>query len=147
MRARLAHGFAALTLALLAGCATTAPPPRAPSAAAGGPIPSKPIALGDYARGDIGAVGRNFSAEISQRYARGAALGKVTADLAKNKFVCLAPTGAGGDPPDHACKRVLRAGGCTATYRVNLYDDDSNRTLDRVRGLFDRTCAGELLGG
>lgn len=134
--------------ALLSGCAMLSGKPvpaSAPTAEAA--RPSGPIDLGDYEKASEGSIAVMFSKQIVARYAAGAPMGTAVKDLGENRFACAAPKAGGGDPPDQVCRRVMKAGTCTFTYQVHLFDDPGKRGLNRVRGLFDKACGEDLLGG
>jgi hypothetical protein len=130
----------------VAGCATGGKPPPA-MAARGEFRPTGPLALGDYAKESEGAIRGEFSKTVVQRYVAGAPLPQVDKDLADNKFACAAAPQTGGDPPDRVCRRQIKASGCTYTFQVHLYNDPGKTGLARVRGLYDKACGEELLGG
>ncbi len=108
-----------------------------------------PIELGDYANETEGKILSGFSKAIAARYAPSLAMARALRDLESNKFTCAAPGKAGGDPPDQVCRRTIKAGECSYTWQVHLFDDDGGKpSIARVRGLFDKTCGKEdLLGG
>jgi hypothetical protein len=132
----------------VSGCAAIdggKPPPALP--AQGEFRPSGPITLGDYEKASEGAVRGDFSKVIASRYPAGAAVSAAVKDLADNKFVCAVPKKAGGDPPDQVCRRAIKAGSCTYTYQVHLFNDAGKPGVARVRGLYDKACGDDLLGG
>lgn len=137
-----------LALAALSGCAImqTGKPPAA-TAPSGEFRPSGPLALGDYEKDSEGAVRGEFARTVSQRYVLGAPMAQVQKDLTDNRFPCTVPPKNGGDPPDQVCRRQIKTGGCTFTYQVHLFNDPGKTGISRVRGLYDRACGEELLGG
>lgn len=140
--------LAILAAITLSGCAmmqTGKPPPAV--AAQGEFKPSGPIVLGDYEKESEGGVRTDFAKFIANRYVAGAPVSAAMKDLTDNKFACAAPKQAGGDPPDQACRRVIKAASCTYTYQVHLFNDAGKTGVARVRGLFDKACGDELLGG
>lgn len=140
--------FLALACAALSGCAMlSGKPTAATEPTAGAAHPSGPINLGDYEKASDGSIESMFARQIVARYASGAPMATALKDLGDNKFACAAPKAGGGDPPDQVCRRVMKAGGCTFTYQVHLFDDPGKRGLNRVRGLYDKACGEELLGG
>lgn len=139
--------LAVLALAALTACAT-ANAPRAPSGAG---APTGSIELGDFRRASPDSVNGRFARTVADRYAAGAALNTVSADLVRNNFACAAgPTGR-GDPPDRVCTRTVREPACVHTWRVMLFADGQASSLSRTRGAYDRVCRdgddGGLLGG
>lgn len=137
-----------LAAAALTGCAMMSPKPAPASApTAEAARPSGPIDLGDYEKASEGSLASSFAKQIVARYAAGAPMATAIKDLAENRFACAAPKAGGGDPPDQVCRRVMKAGACTYTYQVHLFDDPGKRGLNRVRGLFDKACGEDLLGG
>jgi hypothetical protein len=136
-----------IAVAALSGCAMLSSKPVGASAPTAGSRPSGPIDLGDYEKASEGSIASMFAKQIVARYANGAPIGSATKDLAENKFACAAPKAGGGDPPDQVCRRALKAGACTYTYQVHLFDDPGKKGLNRVRGLFDKACGEDLLGG
>jgi hypothetical protein len=133
--------------AALSGCAMLSGKPVGASAPTAGARPTGPIDLGDYEKASEGSVSSMFARQIVARYANGAPIGSAMKDLEGNKFACAAPKAGGGDPPDQVCRRMLKAGGCTYTYQVHLFDDPGKKGLNRVRGLYDKACGEDLLGG
>jgi hypothetical protein len=137
-----------LALVALSGCAAMIggkpPPAMAPQ---GDFRPSGPIALGNYEKESENAVRSAFAKTVVQRYAAGAPMALVNKDLAENRFPCGAAPQTKGDPPDQVCKRTIKAGGCTYTFQVHLYNDAGKTGIARVRGLYDKACGEDLLGG
>ncbi len=139
-----------LALALVSGCgammSSKPTPATAPTASAS--RPSGPVELGDYEKASEGSIASAFAREISGRYASGAMMATAVKDLAENRFACGALKKGPGDPPDQVCRRQMKAGGCTYTYQVHLFDDPGGKAgLSRVRGLYDKACGEDLLGG
>jgi hypothetical protein len=141
--------LAVLSLALVSGCAMmSGKPTPATVPTASTPRPSGPIELGDYEKASEGSIANAFAKEISGRYAAGAMMATAIKDLAENRFACAAPKAGTGDPPDQVCRRQVKASGCTYTYQVHLFDDPGGKAgLSRVRGLYDKACGEDLLGG
>lgn len=138
--------LAVLALAALTACAT-ANAPRAPS---GPSAPTGSIDLGDFRRASADSVNGRFGRTVSDRYASGAALSSVAADLTRNNFACVAGPGGRGDPPDRICSRAVREPSCVHTWQVMLYADGQASALSRTRGTYDRSCRDDdsgLLGG
>jgi len=142
-----------LTLAL-AACASV---PTLPSSGGGAPpataspratgMPTAPLDLGDLSANAL-AVERRFSNAVANRYPSGAALPAIEADLRRSGFACAPPASRRGDPPAQACRRAVRAQGCSHTFQVHLFDQSRDNRLARVRALYDRQCGGDgLLGG
>jgi len=139
--------LAVLAVAALTACAT-ANAPRPPS---GVGAPSGVLDLGDFRRASPDSLNGRFARTVADRYAVGAALATVSADLTRNNFTCAAGPGGRGDPPDRVCTRTVREPTCVHTWRVMLYADAQPASLSRTRGAYDRVCRGgdddELLGG
>jgi hypothetical protein len=138
----------AAAIVALSGCAmldTGKPPPAVP--AQGAVLPSGPLILGDYEKDSAASLRSSFAKTIASRYAPGAPISAATKDLESNRFACAAPKQGAGDPPDQVCRRTIKAGGCTYTYQVHLFNDPGKAGVSRVRGLFDKACGDELLGG
>lgn len=124
-----------ISLGLLAGCATT-----------GGSGPGGSLNLGDYEKADEHALAASFASQVSARYAKGSAIAAGTADLARNKFSCVAPQAKGGNPPAQVCRRAVKAAGCDHTWQVHLFAGQAG-AVESARGLYDRACgADDLLG-
>jgi hypothetical protein len=138
--------LAVLALAALTACAS-ANAPRAPSGPA---TPAGSIELGDFRRASADSLNGRFARTVAERYAAGAALATVSADLTRNNFACQpGPTGR-GDPPDRICRRTVREPQCVHTWQVMLYADGQGARLSRTRGTYDRACRDDddgLLGG
>ncbi|MEJ0023908.1 MAG: hypothetical protein WDN76_11110 [Alphaproteobacteria bacterium] len=137
----------AIAAAALSGCAMLSAKPVGAVAPTAESRPSGPIELGDYEKAPEGSIASMFAKQIAARYREGAPLAGAMKDLEGNKFGCAAPKAGGGDPPDQVCRRVLKAGGCSYTYQVHLFDDPGKKGLSRVRGLYDKACGEDLLGG
>lgn len=141
------YGFLVAALAL-ASCATApvggVSTPTGPST-----IPSTPLDLGDWRRASPQATLSAFQQNVASRYAAGAALTAVAADLRRNQFICSAgASDSRGDPASQICRRTVTANGCTHTWQVHLFDANGDGRLARTRGLYDRRCGGDgLLGG
>lgn len=142
---------AALALALVAtACSTPVGGVSAPSGT--GQIPSTPLDLGNWRASSEGATLSTFRRGVSARYAPGAAINTVTADLRRSRFNCGPASPAlednRGVPPVQVCRRIIRAAGCTHTWQVHLFDRMGDRRLASTRGLYDRGCGDDgLLGG
>ncbi len=136
-----------IAAAALSGCAMLSGKPVGASAPTASSRPGGPIELGDYEKASDGSISAMFSKQIVGRYAEGAPMANAMKDLEGNKFACAAPKAGGGDPPDQVCRRMLKTGGCTYTYQVHLFDDPGKKGLNRVRGLYDKACGEDLLGG
>ncbi len=141
----------ALVLALVVAACST---PIAGMSTPAGPaqIPSTAIDLGNWRAGNEGATQSAFQRGINSRYAAGAAITTIAADLRRNRFACAAPprdlADNRGAPPVQVCRHVVTAQGCTHTWQVHLFDNMGDRRLARTRSLFDRRCGDEgLLGG
>jgi hypothetical protein len=136
-----------IAAAALSSCAALSSKPVGAAAPTADARPSGPIELGDYEKAAEGSIASMFAKQIVARYANGAPMASAMKDLESNKFGCAAPKAGGGDPPDQVCRRMLKAGGCTYTYQVHLFDDPGKKGLNRVRGLYDKACGEDLLGG
>ncbi|MBX3509960.1 MAG: hypothetical protein KF700_02090 [Hyphomonadaceae bacterium] len=137
-----------IAAAALSACATL--PSSAPGAPTGSStIPSTPLDLGDWRRASVSATLQHFQSQVSARYGVGLTFAAVTADLRNQGFTCAPPrTDGRGDPPSQVCRQTQTASGCTHTWQVLLFDENSNARLARTRGLYDRSCANDgLLGG
>lgn len=140
----------AFAAALLASACVSVPSAATAPAAAVASIPSEPLELGDWRRGNSGAAAQHFERAIAARYGAGLALASVSSDLRRNDFACVAnrDTAGRGDPPDQICRKAVAADNCTHTWQVHLYDAGNNNVLVRARALYDRHCGGDgLLGG
>jgi len=139
--------LAVLALCVLAACASV-DAPRAPS---GPSAPAGAVDLGDFRRASADSVNGRFARTVADRYAAGAALATVSADLTRNNFACAAGPAGRGDPPDRVCTRTVREPACVHTWRVMLYADGQASALSRTRGAYDRVCRegddSGLLGG
>lgn len=141
----------ALTLALsVAACATPIAGMSTPSGPA--QIPSAPLELGNWRASSEGATQSAFQRSINSRYAAGAAITAVAADLRRNRFSCAPPAPDLADnravPPVQVCRRTQTVQSCTHTWQVHLFDNMSDRRLARTRSLYDRRCGDNgLLGG
>ncbi len=139
----------AAALAALAACATSIGGVSTPTGSAN--IPSTPVNLGDWRNATESATLSAFQQGVASRYGAGLAITAISADLRRNNFNCgaapRAPDGR-GDPPAQVCRRTLTNGGCTHTWQVHLFDENSSGQLAQTRGLYDRRCGGDgLLGG
>ncbi len=147
---RLGQGVLLLAAMALSACASLnggKPPPAQQPAQQGATFkPSGPIVLGDYEKASPASVRGDFSKTVVARYVAGAPVSAAMKDLADNKFACAAPRQGPGDPPDQVCRRAIKAGSCTFTYQVHLFNDPGKTGVARVRGLYDKACGDELLG-
>jgi hypothetical protein len=146
---RFAHGLVLFAALCLSACASLDGGKPAPALPAQGATfkPSGPIALGDYEKASDSSVRGDFSKEIVGRYAAATPVAAALKDLADNKFACAPPKQGTGDPPDQVCRRAVKAGSCTYTFQVHLFNDAGKAGVARVRGLYDKACGDELLGG
>lgn len=141
----------ALVLALsAAACSTPIAGTTTPTGAS--QIPSGAIDLGNWRASSERATHSVFQRGVTARYASGAAINTVAADLRRNQFTCRPPAADLADnravPPVQVCRRTVTAAGCTHTWQVHLFDNMNDRRLARTRALYDRRCGGEgLLGG
>ncbi len=136
----------ALVAALLVSACETLPAGTTGPAAR---LPSTPLELGDWRRANAGAVTQHFERQVASRYAVGAPLAAVSADLRRNDFSCAVnrDSAGRGDPPDQICRRSVSADTCTHTWQVHLFDA-AGGGLGRARALYDRSCGADgLLGG
>lgn len=139
----------AVSLALLLGACETLPVGATPSPVGPASIPAAPIGLGDWRNASEAVTLQAFERGVTSRYAVGLPLASVSGDLRRNDFNCSAapPRAEGnrGDPPAQVCRKTTTANGCTHTWQVHLFGDE---TLVRTRSLYDRRCGGDgLLGG
>lgn len=140
--------YAPLFAALALAACVTAPVGGVSTPTGPATIPSTPLDLGDWRRGSAQATLSAFQQNVARRYASGAALTAVAADLRRNQFRCSPGANDRGDPPDQICRRTVTASGCTHTWQVHLFDTNSDGRLARTRGLYDRRCGSDgLLGG
>lgn len=142
-----------LVLAVALGAAACSTPIAGMSTPTGsGPIPSTAIDLGDWRGSSEGATQAAFQRGINARYAGGAAIRTVAADLRRNRFTCAAPApdlaDNRGRPPVQVCRRAQTVQRCTHTWQVHLFDNMSDGRLAHTRSIYDRRCGDDgLLGG
>jgi hypothetical protein len=139
-----------VSLALLMGACETLPTAGVTEPSGPATVPSEPVNLGDWRNATEAATLEAFQQAIASRYGQGLPIVTVSQDLRRNEFNCTpAPPraeGNRGDPPAQVCRKTTTAGGCTHTWQVHLFGDES--ALARTRGLYDRRCGGDgLLGG
>jgi hypothetical protein len=126
--------------------ASHAPPPRAVEPLGGGGLTGA-IDLGDWRRLPEAAVAQRFSAHINRRWAMGAALASVGADLAGQGFACDRLRLRRAEGPAQSCTLRRAEAGCTHIWTVALYDEPAGPRLQRVRSLYDRRCGRDGLAG
>lgn len=133
-------------LAFAASACATLPTPDGPGPAGPVAIPSTPLELGDWQRTSVGDTLASFQRNVSSRYAAGLQTSAASSDLRRQDFNCSSHRDdRATDPPAQICRKTQTASGCTHTWQVHLFGDD---TLSRTRGLYDRRCGDEgLLGG
>lgn len=109
-------------------------------------LPSGSLELGDWRRGSIGVVARDFGAAVDGRYQAGLALADARDDLRRAGFRCGESSDA--SQATMVCRHDRAAGECSNEWNVYLFGDVAGERVSRARGIYDRQCGdGDLLGG
>ncbi len=136
--------FASLAFAASACASLPTPDDPGPSTSVG--IPDGPLDLGNWRNASVGDTLAGFQRNVSARYGAGLQLAAASSDLRRQDFNCASHNDdRASDPPTQICRKTETVSGCTHTWQVHLFGDE---TLSRTRGLYDRRCGDEgLLGG